>query len=208
MPPRTSRRRALQAAGIALATGLAGCELKRRTPSTTTTDGEPTTAPRTDTGGGTGTTPTGTRTTTATPTVGPGRTYTAVVENTIASSALAKLPDVPADVAATVTFDVEQTRRGTETTLFERTIDLPPGETRRFEDAFSTKTNGPSYVVRAKMEKFREVEGPVFRNLSDARRFEEGGFQSPPGTTFEVTIGSTEVQETLVPALRMDVPED
>jgi len=218
MVPRLTRRGLLQATGAAVATGLAGCEL-RHEPKTETTQttaaGRDRTTPSygavgpnaNETDNGTGNGADGGTATTPTKTVTPGRTFSFEVDNVMAPEELERAPGVEAGTPAVVTIDVEENwSDGTEKTLFETQFELPPETSRTFEDAFTTKRNGPSYIVRAIMEQYPNGEPSNAGNRSDARRFTPGSFNDPGGTTFRIRIADfRDDEDPLAPYFGMDV---
>ena len=232
MVPSTTRRRLLQVGGIALASGLAGCELRHDpvTETTTTTDrfgdgggggdGQGGGGASDDGSGGGGQNGNGqsdegqpsdgdgtTRTPTPTRTVTPDRTFTVEVENKITAEDLERSTTVPAGTPATVTMVAEENwSDGTEKRVFDRTIDLDPGESRRFPEAFTTKLYGPNYIMRTRLEEFPGERKVVVRSLSDARRFTPGGYNDPGGTTFRIVVGDGKDGAVFAPYVIMGVP--
>ncbi len=214
MPPRQTRRAHLRATGVALAAGLAGCRLEHDPVTETATQGETTDNDRTTPSYGdvgpnadneTRTTPP----TTATKTVTEDRSFTLDVRNGITQEKLEEDDDAPADATATVFIDIEENwDDGTETALFERTLELGPGEERTFAEAFRTKLHGPSYVARAKLEEWPGKYDARSRSLSDARRFTPGGFNDPAGSRFRITVQGLVREGAIVPAISLDVPAE
>jgi hypothetical protein len=221
MVPDQTRRRVLQATGVAVAAGLAGCEVRydpvtEPTGTTGSAGDGPTTpsygdvGPNADDGNGTGGDGSaGDGTPTATKTVTAGRTFSFEVENTITAENLREAPDVPENATVTVSIIVEENwDDGTENRPFEEQVELGPSGSRRFAEAFTAKRNGPGYIVRTRLEEAPGIENQRSRNLSDARRFTPGGFGEPAGTTFSVTVTSFENDDVIRPTIALRVPAE
>ena len=215
MVPSPSRRTLLQASGVALATGLAGCSLKYDPVTETTTtrqrfgdvtdgndgsDGQATDGAENGNqddkaadgqdgqasggqsngdsdGQADGGTPEGVV------------TYDVTLRNAITKSDLRPAADVAADAPAklVVRTEVNYDDRDREV-IFERSVDLEPGDTRNIEGAFTTEETGVEHVVRAELTPFRDRENDRMVKMSHtaAERFTPGGFGGPKSDTFYV----------------------
>ncbi len=197
MVPTPSRRALLQTTGVALAAGLAGCELKRVDENESDSGAD-------DSSGGDGNTPT---------TVPPDASYHLQVSNEITPADLEPVEDLATDTAATVHVDVDKNYMDRDDeTVFERTLELAPEESRTFEDVFSTEADGPEHVVAAELEPFRDEDdrGPGGRmSLTSAERFEPGGFGAPTSRTFTVRVMDGEEGDEFGPwvLVRNEEPE-
>lgn len=166
MVPR-SRRALLRASGIALAAGLAGCQLRQRAGN--------------ESGGGDGDgTPT---------TVAPGTTFDLVFENKITTKDLERASDLAADTPATVVLRIVENYEEREETIFERTVDLMAEKSQTIEDAFSTRADGPEYIVSAALESFVDPDSQSLPSThTSAFRFTPGAFGAPTAPRFWVTV--------------------
>ncbi|MEF8855457.1 MAG: hypothetical protein V5A24_08210 [Haloarculaceae archaeon] len=218
MVPDYTRRRLLQATGVTLASGLAGCEVRHEPATETTRQTTPLEADRTtpsygDVGpnaddGNESSDGGDARTDTPTKTVTAGRTFSVEVESSITAEDLRKA-DLDPDTPTTITIIVEKNwSDGTEERPFDEQVELAPGATRSVPDAFTTKRHGPSYIVRAKLESVPGEENARSSNLSDARRFTPGGFNEPEGTTFRIWVGDFEDDDRIRPYVGLDVPTE
>jgi hypothetical protein len=186
-----SRRTLLRTTGLALTAGLAGCELRHRSDDTSgdgSGDGAAGDGPGDDGSRSNGNGASGDG---AQSTVEPGSSYDIVVENRISEDDLAPVEELGSDTPATLTVDVDANYSDRDDqVLFEETLDLPPGDSRSFQDAFETDPDGPEYVVGAKLQPFRESDtGPgSSMSLTAAHRFNPAGFQAPTSPTFYVFV--------------------
>lgn len=189
MPRRQSRRALLRASGIILASGLAGCEIRRRESGGTA---EPTdeSTPGSD----------------GRETVSPGTTYRFFVENSIDPSHLEEAEGISPSASATVGLEAQRNpESGEREQLFAREVDLGTGRTRQFEDAFTTDPEGPEYVVRAQLQSFEEYR-PRHMSGTAAHRFVPGGFQAPTADVFRVTVASIPTADAaFTPAISMEI---
>ena len=166
MVPKPSRRTLLEASGLALASGLAGCAIRRRGSRSTTTAGTATAVPA-------------------------DASYDLTVENRIKESDLEPVEALSTTTPVTITVDVQKNYDDREDEIvFERTLELPPGESRFFEGAFSTEPDGPEYVVAGKFDPLLEREENVGAKMSltSAERFQPGGFGAPTRPEFFVVV--------------------
>jgi hypothetical protein len=135
----------------------------------------------------------------------PDGTYEMVASN--------RLPEeeVENSGTATVTASAERQVEGDNEVLFERTLDLDPGESRSFEAAFEVVDDGSAYVVRGELapEPFYSDPGPRTRQraLRAGLRFVPGTETAPSTSTYEAgVIDGDDDPEILIPAIRVGPP--
>ncbi|MEF8855455.1 MAG: hypothetical protein V5A24_08200 [Haloarculaceae archaeon] len=177
-PSAPSRRSFLQASGLTLASGLAGCALRQR---------------------GSGTTSTASGTATPVP---PDASYDLTIENGVAESDLEPVDGLSSTTPVSISVDVEKNYDDREDEiLFERSVELAPETNRTFGDAFSTDPDGPEYVVAAEFEPLQERDesGAGRMSLTSAARFEPGGFGAPTRPEFFVVVMDGEQGEKFEP---------
>lgn len=190
-----SRRTLLRATGIAVTTGMAGCQLKHRSDDAGSGGGG-----SGDGGGSNG----GAQTATSVP---PDASFDIVVRNDITAGDLKPVTDLAQDAKATITVDVERNYMDKDDEIiFEQTVELGPDSKRTFEDAFSTSKGGPQHVVGAKLEPFREEDQDATSKMSitSASRFEPGGFQAPTSTTWYVSVQDGEPRDPFEPWIQVE----
>lgn len=158
-------RRGLLAAAVAGVGALAGCSLLPRNEAVTE-------EPETETVAG---------------------TYGVVVDNEIDRETLER---AEIGEGTTVSADVEVARSvdgAEDPVLFERSLDLGPGESRRFEDAVTVERE-ETYVVLVELTPLYEYDGRA-PDLGTQYRFRPGEFNTPDGSTIRVSIdnGGNEV---------------
>jgi hypothetical protein len=141
------------------------------------------------------------------PTVTPGTTYSFVVENRMGPGDLRPVPNLPAETPATITIDVDAKYDDGEGDVFERTIELPQGETRPVEDAFTTEPDGPSYTIRTKLAEFEGDYMIVYDRHSAGHRFTPGGFGTPSTDRLEVVVTDVGSGSTFTPQVVLDISE-
>lgn len=185
-----SRRALLRVTGGTTASVLTGCTLRYDPRDGGDSDGPG--------GGGSGS---------QTP-VPHGTPYTFEVTNFISAEDLANAPAVPDDIPASVTIEVEAEHEDTTETLFEKSIDVPPGGVESLVDAFATEADGPTYELRAILEPFPHEDGRDGGH-SSSKRMTPGGFGDlPTGTTLGAVVGDSADEEDLIePYVGLYFPE-
>lgn len=165
VPSPSTRRRFIAAGGAGLVTAFTGCTVQRLPPENG-------------------------------PAAGPtSTTYSFELRNEIASKELEAYPPIDGTPPAALTVTVEANLPdGSEETIVNESFEVPPGETRTLADAFTTKTDGTSYIVSVSLGKFQRYEefGHAAENHSAGHRFTPGGYGQPTGSTFVATVTETE----------------
>lgn len=90
-------------------------------------------------------------------------------------------------------------------------MDLEPGSSRRLDEAFTTETDGTSYIVTVKLGEFQRYEafGHDPEVHSAGHRFTPGGSGDPTGDTFDVTVVETEPEgQYFKPKISLSVPQE
>jgi hypothetical protein len=136
---------------------------------------------------------------------GPGRPYELVASNRLAAE------DLEHEGVATVAVTVDRQVEGDNEVLFERTLDLAPGDSRSFEDAFETDDDGSAYVLRAELDPapFYSDPGPQMRrrSLRAGYRFVPGRESAPPDGRLEAGVVDSEDDPAITaPAIRVGPP--
>jgi hypothetical protein len=188
MVPTPSRRTLLEASGALLATGLAGCTLKRVDDGSDGGSGGDGTEDGSGDGGSNAATDgqTGDSGDDGQPT-GAG-TYDLVVENLIAPADLDPVEELSTDAPARVDVEVTANDDEGDEVLFERSLDLAPEESRTFEEAFTTVADNPEHVVAAELGEMLDRRQQFGSSHSSADRFTPGGFGAPETDTFYVSV--------------------
>jgi hypothetical protein len=136
---------------------------------------------------------------------GPGGSYEITTSNRLEKD------EVSGSGTATVTARVERQVQGDNEVLFERTLDLDPGESRTFEDAFERGEDGTAYIIRGELapDPFYSDPGPRTRrrSLRDGLRFVPGTDSAPATSTYEVgVVDGDDDPKYLVPTIQVGPP--
>ncbi|MFB6152818.1 MAG: hypothetical protein ABEJ27_01055 [Halodesulfurarchaeum sp.] len=94
-------------------------------------------------------------------TSGVPKRYDIELKNQLPAGLFQATPGVTGPKPAVFHVRVENTDPEAERTYFKKTASVPTNSTRRLEDAFRVKENGPRYVISAEVEPF--VEGAIPR---------------------------------------------
>ena len=207
MVPSPSRRTLLEASGALLATGLAGCTLKRVDDESDGGSGSDGADGRSAVGGD-GQSSDGTEGASGNGSDGGSNaatdgqtgdsgddeqptgagTYDLVVENLIAPADLGPVEELSRDAPARVEVEVTANEDEGDVVLFERSLDLAPEESRTFEEAFTTVADNPEHIVAADLGEMLDRGQQFGSSHSSADRFTPGGFGAPETDTFYVSV--------------------
>jgi hypothetical protein len=141
-------------------------------------------------------------------TLEPGTPFTIHAENRIAATSIETEHEVTTDFVPTVAVDVEvRSGDGTETP-FEEDAEVPYGETRTFEDAFTTGSEGNPHSIRAVRDVFPHEYSGDTEWVSDVYRFTPGGFGTvPTAPTITVALlNRVDEGNSVLPTIRIEVP--
>lgn len=175
MSPQSSRRALLRAASAAMATGMAGCSIRRTTsesaptPGETAADGAADGADRQDT-----------------PVSEPETTYAIVVRNRLEADDFETVSELSGPEPAAVRLRVSTLDPTDEQTLFERSLEVRTGRSKRFAQAFTIRSDGSTYAISARVDPF--VQGAP---RADTRR---AGLTLVPGSESELSNNSIAIE--------------
>lgn len=132
-----------------------------------------------------------------------GRSYSVKFDNRITKEDLiGKHHD--GSEKATISLEVDRVVDGDNEVLFEKRVELGPGKSRTFEDAFRTE-EGERYGVNAEMEAqpFAELSGRMRDNLRSGYVFDTGGENTPENGQVVATAIDAKDGKILVPFLEL-----
>lgn len=130
----------------------------------------------------------------ATTTTSSSPTYGVELRNEITEAEFDDDPHFSEPQSTTVSLRVNDIDPNSDETYFEETVEVGPGETRTFDEAFTVDLDGPTYAMNVEMDPFADEEP-----RSDARNRRDGHTftpeERPEANPILVAIRSIDVEE-------------